>query len=232
MTRRLRYALAVAFAMLLFGAALAAVLWTQKPAPWAVVTAVLGGAVAGGCFAHLAMNHLLGPFRDAADTVRGIEESRQRLPLPKDNPELADLVGVLNDMLERLQEASERERAFLGTASHELRRPLAALRGELELAVSRPRQAGELRRAIDLALGDAEAMTRLVDDLLFQARARAGALRLREELVSVLDLVYESVDRSQRALSGQVSIVVGSLPDVEMRVDRSGLRQVLESTLR
>ncbi len=89
------------------------------------------------------------------------------------------LVQVLNTMLERLEHAFEAQRRFTADASHELRSPLTALQGELELALRRERGADEYRRVIASALEEAHRLARTADDLLTLARADAGVLRPR-----------------------------------------------------
>ncbi|MFG2731218.1 ATP-binding protein [Streptomyces canus] len=83
-----------------------------------------------------------------ADNTSGV-----RLPVPEDrDDELTRLGHTLNQMLERLEAAAERERRFLADASHELRTPLSLLRAELDVALHRPRTASELTdtlRAVD-----------------------------------------------------------------------------------
>ena len=176
------------------------------------------------------------PRGDLAAIEAKIDELEQLASLSQRVSESCDgvslrLATVLNKLLARLQAAEERERQFLASASHELRRPLAALRGELELAVRHRRSAPELRDAIGLALHDAEAMSRLTDDLLFHARDRAGRLAPNDDLIDLTDLVYGAVDRSQRALPGMQTLHVGDLPAVEIRGDEHGLRRVLENLI-
>ena len=87
-----------------------------------------------------------------AEAISASEPDR-RLPLPAAHDEIHRLGETLNEMLERLGTALERERAFVADASHELRTPLALLKAELELAMRKPRTAEELERALRSAGG-------------------------------------------------------------------------------
>ena len=112
-----------------------------------------------------------------------------RLPVPPARDEIHALAVTLNDMLERLEGSFQRERRFLSDASHELRTPLALLRGELELALSRPRTRSELEAAVRSAAEETERLSRLAEDLLLIARADQGQLPIRAERVPVPELL-------------------------------------------
>ncbi len=101
------------------------------------------------------------------------------LEVPQTRDEIAALAGTINDLLSRLRRALERERALVADASHELRSPLAILRGELELAARPGRGAGELTDAVRTASEEADRLARITDDLLVLARGDAGRLDLR-----------------------------------------------------
>jgi signal transduction histidine kinase len=127
-------------------------------------------------------------------------------------------------MLARLRVAFEREQAFVDDASHELRTPVAVVRGELELALVSAGDPDEVERALRSALGEAERLSRLAEDLLLLARERSGSLVLRREPVDLLDLTAGEAERLSRTLglpievSGDPVVVVG---------DGDRLRQVL-----
>lgn len=109
------------------------------------------------------------------------------LPLPAPRDELFALTATLNDLFKRIHENVGRLTQFTADVSHELRAPLTALKGTLEIALRRDRSAGEYRAAIQDAQEACERLVRLVDDLLFLAKADADRLSVRLEAVSLPD---------------------------------------------
>jgi signal transduction histidine kinase len=77
--------------------------------------------------------------------------------------------------LDRLGEAFERERRFAGEASHQLRTPLTALIGQVEVALRRDREPAEYRRVLGAVLDQGGRLRRVVEALLFLARSEADA---------------------------------------------------------
>ncbi|EDY47282.1 sensor histidine kinase (plasmid) [Streptomyces clavuligerus] len=97
----------------------------------------------------------------------------QRVPVPRSDNEIGRLARTLNETLDRLEEAMERQRRFTSDASHELRTPLAALRAELEIAGTRPERA-DWPSVVEGALGDVLRLQRLTEDLLTLTRLDTG----------------------------------------------------------
>jgi signal transduction histidine kinase len=115
-------------------------------------------------------------------------EAEQRLPLPAAQDELRRLGETLNRMLDRLQAAVERERAFVDDASHELRTPLALHKTELELALRYGESPEELRGAIASAIDEADRLSQLAEELLILARSDKGRLSIEAKPVEVRDV--------------------------------------------
>jgi signal transduction histidine kinase len=99
----------------------------------------------------------------------------RRVPEPTADDELARLARTMNDMLDRLERAADRQRQFVADASHELRSPVAALRAQLEVAQRAGRPAA-LRAAVDAALAEEARLEALLADLLLLAAVEDGPL--------------------------------------------------------
>jgi signal transduction histidine kinase len=98
------------------------------------------------------------------------------LPVPDSGDEIHRLAVTLNGMLNRLDAARARQRAFVADAAHELRSPLTNMRTELEVAQRLPDTTDWLALSGDL-LTDVDRLSRLVDDLLLLARADDATTR-------------------------------------------------------
>ena len=100
-----------------------------------------------------------------------------RLPIPGTGDEFDALAGSFNGLLERLHEEVERQKRFTGDASHQLRTPLTALLGQVEVALRRDRPAADYRRALVDVHEEAVRLRQIVESLLFLARAESEAGR-------------------------------------------------------
>jgi signal transduction histidine kinase len=128
--------------------------------------------------------------------------------------EVARLADTLNRMLAALERSRERERRFVADASHELRNPLAALRGNAEYLARH----GAEREALDDLREDAERLSRLVDELLQLAREDAAGVP--DEPVGLGEL-------ARAAAGGRVSALVDD-PGV-VRGDAAALERALSN---
>lgn len=119
----------------------------------------------------------------------------RRIQAYADTREYARLVEVLNTMLDRIEGAFDAQRRFTADASHELRSPLTAMRGELEIALRRERPPEEYRRVLESTLEEAERLSRIAEELLVLARSDSGALEPRLEPTDAVAVVSAIVDR-------------------------------------
>ena len=152
----------------------------------------------------------------------------ERLPVPETGDELERLGETLNEMLDRLEAALEREREFVADAGHELRTPLALLRTELELALRHAESPEELREAIRRSTADVDRLGQLAEDLLLIARSDRGRLPLRLEAVAAPDLLDSVAHRFEwRAEEAGRSLTADAADGVMLRADRMRLEQAL-----
>jgi heavy metal sensor kinase len=113
---------------------------------------------------------------EAASSMTAADRDH-RLPFPGTGGELDVLAGAFNGLLERLHEEVERQKRFTGDASHQLRTPLAALLGQVEVALRRDRPAEDYRRTLIDVHEEAVRLRQIVESLLFLARTESQSDR-------------------------------------------------------
>ncbi len=163
--------------------------------------------------AALAVRRALSPVseitRFAASVTR--HDASARVPVPDTDDEIEELANTVNAMLGRIEDGQRQQRQFTSDAAHELRTPLMALQGEIELALRLHEPVDEpfLTRLESLS-------TRLgsrVDDLVLLSSLDERP-PLHPELVSIVKLVQGEAD----VVRAHVNVLGG--PDVTAMVDR------------
>jgi heavy metal sensor kinase len=136
----------------------------------------------------------------------------ERLPVGTRSDELSALASVVNGLLERLEQAFAQQRRFMADASHELRTPVAVLRTEADVTLSRPnREESEYRESVTVMRDSARRLGRIVDDLFLLARADAGHLPLRREPL-YLEEVVDTAARVVRTLAQERGVRIDIMP--------------------
>ena len=118
----------------------------------------------------------------------------ERVEEPRSRDEIGRLAATFNQMINRLEQAFERERQFTADASHELKTPLAVLRGDIEVTLRRERSPDEYRRVLNSSLEEIARVTKLTDDLLTLARSDTDQTVLERETVRLDILAAEACD--------------------------------------
>jgi len=142
--------------------------------------------------------------------------------------ELQSLAGTFNDMLDRLEDSFVQISQFSADVAHELRTPVNNLRGEIEVALGKPRAPDEYRDVLGSALEECDRINRVIHGLLFLAHAEtAGANPDREtlnagaEIASILEF-YEPA-----AFEAGVSLTASVQGDVFALFDRVLFQQAI-----
>jgi len=153
--------------------------------------------------------------------------ARSRLPVPDAEDEIHELATTLNNMLDRLDTATTKQRQFIGDAAHELRSPIASLRLQLEVA-HRLGNAGGVRELTEDALIDVNRLSNLIDDLLTLARSDERGL-VRTRVPVRLDELIRAVAAGYR--DARVEVRTDVPEPMTVAGDRDGLHRVLVNLL-
>ena len=141
------------------------------------------------------------PLTRVAEAVRTIDVQtlERRLPVRGAGDELDRVVEAFNATLGRLEVAVGHMRQFSAAMAHELRTPLAALRGEIDLAWHAPSASADQRERFGSQLEEIDRLTRLIDRILTLARAESGQIRLTRAPVDLSDWRSASSSSSSRS---------------------------------
>jgi signal transduction histidine kinase len=126
-----------------------------------------------------------------AACVMTAADRNHHLPSPGTGDELDALAGSFNGLLDRLHHEFERQKRFTGDASHQLRTPLTALLGQIEVARRRDRSAEEYERVLDEVHDEAVRLRQIVEALLFMARAESEAELPDLQPIELVSWVHE-----------------------------------------
>ncbi len=147
----------------------------------------------------------LRPALTLAAEAESIEltELGRRVTEPGDFAEFHRMAVSFNELLARIERAVTGTRRFTADASHELRAPLTVLRGELELALSRPRSAEDYEAVLRRCLDEVLRLARLADDLLTITRVEGGVLGGKREAVDLDEIVERAVAKKSGLAQGR-----------------------------
>lgn len=152
---------------------------TLRTLAWSLFVVTLSVWLSAAGAARWICRRALHPVATMAVEARSItpENLGERLPVPTAQDELRDLALAFNGLLARFQDSFERQERFAAEASHQLRTPLTALRGQIDVALRRDRDPDAYRSALATIGAQAVRMHEIVESLLFLARADADARR-------------------------------------------------------
>jgi len=171
----------------------------------------------------------LKPLDSMAAQARLISGSNldSRLQIGDAAAELTTLAASFNELLARIDQSFEGMRRFVADASHELRTPVAIIRGEADVALSNDRSAAEYRESLAIILDESRRLSVLVDDLLNLARADAGRVKLQQQPFYWNDLLTECCRAMQSlAAARRIELVCGTAPDIPFQGDEELLRRM------
>ena len=112
----------------------------------------------------------------------GPQRLHERVPPAEWPRELQPVAVAFDDMLDRLEDSFTRLSQFSADLAHELRTPLANIRGEAEVALARPRSPQEYQAVIESSVAECARLSAIIDNLLFLARAEAAESKVQRSV--------------------------------------------------
>ena len=176
----------------------------------------------------------LRPVHRMTQTARYIGASRlsRRLERSGNGDEFDRLAETLNEMLSRIQSQVRRIQQFTADAAHELRTPLAVLRGKAEVALTGRRDEQSLRQVIEESVQEYDHLTRIAENLLLLARLDAGDLLLDREPLRLDKTIEDVMDLfAPYAADRGIELTIGRCEQVTVMADKERLRQVMSNLI-
>ncbi|NJD27193.1 MAG: HAMP domain-containing histidine kinase [Chloroflexi bacterium] len=194
----------------------------------AVVLGLSAAVIVGVAAAVLLSAHLSRPINDLVSASRRVAGGDYGEPVPPATGELGELAASFNEMAARLETIEQHRLDLMGDVAHELRTPIASVRGYvegLEAGVFEP--GPDAWRVLD---EQTVRLARLVDDLATLWRAESNDLHLELQTLDAPTLVTEALERNRPlAAARSVSLDVGPVAPGTVRVDRTRLGQALDN---
>ncbi|XQA70806.1 heavy metal sensor histidine kinase [Xanthomonas sacchari] len=204
---------------------------TRRRFDIALALVTLAGTALVGALGYWTAKLGLRPVqRLSADAQRIGPHDRRRLDLPRLPRELEDLGASLNAAFDRLDAAYAQQESFNADVAHELRTPLASLIGQTQVALTRHRDAQQLRQVLQSNLEELERLRAIVADMLFLARAEQGQRARQCEDTSLAEEVGKTVEFFE-VLLDEAGLQVEVRGDVVVPVEKSLLRRALSNLL-
>lgn len=161
--------------------------------------AVAAGALLAWIIGLLLVRRALTPLRDMADALAliDLQNLHRRLADTAAPLELQAPLQALNGMLARLEQGFERLSQFSADLAHEIRTPLHTLLASTGQALNQPRSSDEYRELLGSNIEEYERLNRMVENLLFLARADHGQRRVHLQAIDLAHLGEELCDYFQ-----------------------------------
>ena len=143
-----------------------------------------------------------------------------RIPLPQNKDELFVLSQTINNLLDRIETAIEREKQFTSDASHELRTPLTVIKGTLEVLIRKPRNPAEYEEKINFCVKEVNRLNHLVDQLLLLARFENQTQTLKLENVYLNALFLDTIARYSSSIQAKkINVLTEFSQDFYLKTD-------------
>jgi signal transduction histidine kinase len=201
---------------------------------WLLAAVWLACLIASAGISYALASRALAPVARITERAAWIAQGHfeTRLDAPTVHDEVGRMTVLLNSMLDRLQQAVEANRRFASDASHELRGPLTAMAGEVDVTLRHPRSAERYEETLHHVRGRLAALTRLAEDLILLVRAQEGTRDVVRREVALRPLVDEAFQRIATAARARgVTLEQNGLEGILLYADAGLIGRVMDNVV-
>ncbi len=160
------------------------------------------------------------PVKGIIETANQITKNNlsERIALPEHKDELYQLAETINQLLDRIEDAIEREKQFTSDAAHELKTPLQVMKGNIEVLLRKPRSVEEYTVKISKCAKEIDRMSHLVDQLLLLARFESQQEALDIKTVSLDEIIEQIIQKKLNQIKAkniQFKFHIKELPNIQ-----------------
>lgn len=192
-----------------------------------VLQGILVMVVAG----HFFSRKVLQPIVAIVQEVNKIRASKLHLRVQErpNRDEIGNLVSTFNQMLERLETSFYMQKSFIANASHELRNPLTAIRGEIEVTLLKDRSVEEYKESLETLQGETARLEKLTADLILLAQTGFDEDAIRQDQVRIDEVLLEvKTDLNHHLPQNKIQVDLAALPTDPGLITVLGNRNLLQ----
>lgn len=180
----------------------------------------------------LAASKAIAPVHQLIHTASQINDTNisTRLPMPANEDEIHQLATTINELLNRIEASIQQQKQFTADASHEMRTPLSAIRGILEVLLRKKRETEQYETKIKEVIVQVDRLTLLFDQMLQLARLETGTSLGRKEPVSLYKAVTSITEKWEVEVSKkQIQIHIHISQQATVPADLFFLERILDN---
>ncbi len=183
-------------------------------------------------FILFSVSKAISPVRNLIKSASAINDTNinLRMPLPAKEDEIFQLATTINELLDRIEKSMKNQKQFTADASHEMRTPLTAIRGILEVLVRKTRDPDQYEKGIKKAIIEVDRMHLLMEQLLQLARLSAGVVPVKQVPVFLYKMLTELEYKWKRKLNEQnISLHLNVPKNAQVHSDNVLLELIIEN---
>ena len=173
-------------------------------------------------------------IRDITEVTQKItsQNLKERLKIPPVNDEIQELTLTINSMMDRLETSFGEIKQFTSDVSHELRNPLFALKGEIEVTLSQKRKEYEYRESMQVCLERINVLIKMVNDLFLITRFDSNKIHLEFEYINLGDMIRDMHDFFlPMTQQKQIDFTISRCDETIICVDKIKICQVVNNLI-